>query len=232
VRLHVQLSRGRPSRGQARDGIGTFPTPGVSFSTRASTTWITGTSSGVSAPPTTTTFASSPGDFQAVVPAGGDVDVVVVASGPSGQVNWRDNDVTWYWKDLSDHRFGAAGSILTYNWRAARDHARHFNALDVTLRGLEYALTQTGIADELADSIFHKVSVIPRWSGTGGTTLPLGLASHIWVGWDDDIFDDSVMLHEYGHHLERMNGTYAAWPASQDGCYATADLGICAARAS
>jgi hypothetical protein len=171
------------------------------------------------------------GDFEVTIAPGTDVNVVVVASGPAGQVNWRDNDLTWFWKDLERHQPGPGGSRLTYNWRAERDDARHFNALDVILRGLEYAMEQTSTSEADAEATFHKVSVIPRSAGIGGATLPVGLASHIWLGWDDDVFHDSVILHEYAHHLQRMNGSYAAWPALHNGCHATADLGVCGARA-
>lgn len=34
------------------------------------------------------------------------------------------------------------------------------------------------------------------------------------------MFSDQSILHEYGHHLQRMNDTYALWPAVHDGCLA------------
>jgi hypothetical protein len=150
------------------------------------------------------------GLFQALVPASGSYDVTVVASSLAGQVNLENDAITWFWRPLHMRQTGSGGATLNYNFDFGRADARHFNALDAITRGLEYALQENGTGDGAADATFRKAVVIPGSASTG-TTLVVGNASHIWIGAWNEIFDDDVALHEYGHHMQHANGTYQLW---------------------
>ena len=170
------------------------------------------------------------GEFFAQVPADGEYDVTAVASSFAGQVNLENDAVTWFWKPLRIPQRAAAGGTLVHDFDFQRGDARHFGALDAITRGLEYALDRSGVSPAIADETFRKTVVIPG-SASGGMTLRVGHATHIWIGAWDIIFSDEVVLHEYGHHLQHANGTYQLWGTMHDGCYATVVGGAaCAGR--
>jgi hypothetical protein len=170
------------------------------------------------------------GVFLALVPADGEYDVTVVASSFAGHVGFENDVVTWFWRALRRPQRGAGGSTLTFDHAFERAEARHFNVLDGITRGLQYAAERSGVETAELDRTFRKTVAIPgSWSG--GTTLRVGHATHIWLGAWNQVFMDEVVLHEYGHHMQHANGTYQVWGTIHQGCYATVVAGpACAGR--
>jgi hypothetical protein len=59
----------------------------------------------------------------------------------------------------------------------------------------------------------------------GAYTLGVGNATHTWANSGFEVWEDWTMLHEYAHHLQYANGTYAAWGTFHDSCYTTVVAG-------
>ena len=148
-------------------------------------------------------------------------NAIIYAFNPAGQANWKDNSATWYWKDLNSPQAGVGGTTIRFDYvESSRNEAAVWNALDMALVGFDYVAARFQWNEAQAAARLSRVSLIPRSAGSGGVTLPAGPVSHIWLS-DNAIFSDQVVLHEYAHHLERMNGTYAMQPAFHNGCWAT-----------
>jgi hypothetical protein len=150
---------------------------------------------------------------------------IVVASNPAGQVNLRDNTASWYYTPehmLMNHPDGdgfvvesAAGLVLS----DPTGDAMSFNALDALLVARDYAVSHGVPAERL-----KPVSVVPSTSEITPHTVPSGEWSLIWAPDNAKInylFHDQTIMHEYAHHIERMNDTYALWPSTHNGCYVT-----------
>jgi len=163
------------------------------------------------------------GTFDTFVPAfdRANYRVVVIASNDAGQANFKDNTATWYWTRefmLQNHPDGQ-GFVVDASITDP-DEAMAFNAADVILVAYDYALSHGIPASRL-----NRVSVVPQSSPLfGARTAPSFATSLIWLPVDrndvNSMFQDATILHEYAHHLERMNDTYALWPAVHDGCSA------------
>lgn len=152
-------------------------------------------------------------------------NVQVVASNVAGQVNWRDNDATWFWKDLNRPQQATSGGTLRFDWDAvgSRDGG-NFSALNALLVAWRYTLARLNASEEVGKRRFHRVSVIPASSSASGVTLAAGASSHIWLGWDKGLLSDKSVVHEYGHHLQRMSNNYEMWASMHNGCYMTTEL--------
>jgi hypothetical protein len=171
------------------------------------------------------------GAFQAIVPASGLYDVTVVATSFAGRVGFENDAVTWFWAPLRLTRPGVPNGTTRFDFDFARRvDARHFNALDAITRGLEYAVVRSGTVGSAVDETFRKTVVIPGDGVIGANTHRVGHATHIWIHSGVDVFEDEVLLHEYGHHMQHANGTYQIWGVFHQGCYATVVLGTCADR--
>ncbi len=157
--------------------------------------------------------------------------IVVVASSPAGQVNWRDNAVVWFWKELPGAQLATSAGTLRFDWDATGSDAGNFSALDAMLTAWEYVRLRRGITETDAGSRLSRAIIIPALTERG-VTLPAGAVSHIWVGAQHELLDDGTIVHEYAHHLQRMNGTYDMWPSHHNGCHITLDHLGCASRAT
>ena len=171
------------------------------------------------------------GAFRAIVPASGLYDVTVVASSSAGRVGFENDAVTWFWAPLRLTQPGVPNGTTRFDFAFTRKvDARHFNALDAITRGLEYAVVRSGIAASAVDETFRKTVVIPGDGVIGANTHRVGHATHIWIHSGVDVFEDEVLLHEYGHHMQHANGTYNAWGVFQNFCYTSVVLGVCTDR--
>lgn len=151
--------------------------------------------------------------------------VALIGSNPAGQVNWQDNDATWYWHDFASQQATAAGT-LTFDWTAtSRVEAGSFSALDALLVAWDFARNRLGVSDADVAKRLGTVSLIPRSTGTGGVALAAGPPTHIWLSVADALITDRSVMHEYGHHLQRMSNSYQEWAGIHKGCYATAVAG-------
>jgi len=174
------------------------------------------------------TYTGNDGSIDVDVPSDADPSTyraVVIASNEAGQVNWADNTATWYSTPeltLQTHPEGDGlllGDLTGLIFQDPHTDAMSFNALDSLLVARDYA-TSHGIPKDR----IYPVAIIPTIDGefTSHTTAS-GLWSLIWVpfSYNNDtnyMFDDQGILHEYAHHLERMNDTYALWPTVHTGC--------------
>jgi hypothetical protein len=156
--------------------------------------------------------------------------VVVVAKNPAGQVNLRDTTSTWYWTSdhlLSNHPDGdgfilapATGLVLSN----PTGDSMVFSAADALLVAHDYA-----VSHGVPDTSIGQAIIVPTTSNVSAHTTASGLSSIIWVPANDgSMLDDQAIMHEYGHHLQRMNNTYALWPANHDGCWANRDPNLTA----
>jgi hypothetical protein len=171
------------------------------------------------------------GAFRALVPASGLYDVTVVATSVAGRVGFENDAVTWFWMPLRLTQPGVPNGTTRFDFAfTRRAEARHFNALDAITRGLEYAVVRSGIAASAVDEAFRKTVVIPGDGVIGANTHRVGHATHIWIHSGVDVFEDEVLLHEYGHHMQHANGTYHAWGVFQNFCYTSVVLGVCTDR--
>ena len=151
-------------------------------------------------------------------------DVTILSSGPAGDVDMRPGH--WFWLPLNMIQSAEGGDTLTFNRTiTAPAQVKHFNALDAIYAGWKYARTMLGLSESGAARRLKRVRVIPTLSEEAWT-LEMGAATHIWIGQARRIFRDNAVLHEYGHHLQRMNGSWAPWPSTHNGCQASL-VGTC-----
>jgi hypothetical protein len=179
------------------------------------------------------THTDDAGSFDVYVPSEADIGsyrAVVIASNEAGQVNLRDNTATWYWtpeQRLQKDGDGLAlgDPVAGFTFTDPHGDAMSFNALDALLAAYRYA-TSHGIPKNR----INQVAIIPTTSDVSPHTTASGAWSLTWLPvnqWQKDVhthfnfmFADQTILHEYAHHLERMNDTFASWPSTHDGCNA------------
>jgi hypothetical protein len=153
------------------------------------------------------------GRFDVFIPEGAPYKARVVGEAALGQVNFRDNIVTWYWSD--EQTFTSCGPstfCLDFN-ETRRDPGFTYRAVDDLFVAAQ-RLATVGIAP--AD--LGKVVVMPITSDSAYTTDMVGGAV-IWIN-QDRVWDGTV-AHELGHVIAVSAGKYRAWAAWHDGCAPT-----------
>ena len=110
----------------------------------------------------------------------------------------------------------SASDLLDFSWTFTDDSAsRYFNLADTALWGYDYAMARR---DPAETDFIHQVFVQPTSWGDFLTGTYYNANANTIMFQMGHAYEDFVLLHEYGHHLEHEISKTIAWASYHDGC--------------
>ena len=130
-----------------------------------------------------------------------------------------DLHVTPYYAATVQMNPSSASSVLDFSAIFTDSYmSRHFNLANTALIGFDYA---TARRDPRETDVLHQVNIqSTSWvdyitHATGTYYWPSTNTMMVQV---NSSFEDLIILHEYGHHLETQISRISGWPSYHDGC--------------